>query len=81
MRKLICDKCGKEIIQGENYTKIAINGHTNSVKAHEQKTGCIGGSVSSTIREQKQDAQYVGISVKEFCMNCTEKIIACINEN
>lgn len=81
MRKLICDKCGNEIIQGENYAKIAINRHTNPVEAHEQTTGCIGGSLSSNIKVQKQDAQYVGISVKDFCMNCTEKIIACINDN
>lgn len=79
MRKLICDKCGKEIIQGENYTKIAISRHTNPV--HEQKTGCVGESVSSSVRERKQDAQYAEINEKDFCMDCTEKIATYITEN
>ena len=81
MHKLICDNCGKEIIQGENYAKIEISRHTNPVVKHEQKTSCVGSSVSSSIKEQKQDAQYVRISEKDFCMGCTEKIIASLSGN
>lgn len=81
MRKMICDRCGKEIARGEEYTNITITRHTNPIILKEQKTGCIGVAITSTLQKQEQDIQYAQTKEKDFCMNCTEKIIACINKN
>ena len=66
MRKLICDKCGREITQGEIYTKIEISRHINPAK---QEMGCVGIPASVSMKELQKD----------FCTGCIEKIIAYID--
>ena len=46
MRKMICDKCEKEIAQGDSYAKIAITRKINQPAQYEQTTGCTGMPVS-----------------------------------
>ena len=78
---ITCDKCGKEIAQGDSYTKISITRKLNLPAQYEQITGCTGMSVSSTIKKQEQGIQYAKINEKDFCMTCTEKIISCLSGN
>lgn len=68
MRKLICDKCGREITQGEIYTKIEISRHINPA---EQEMGCVGIPASVSMEEPQMD----------LCTDCTEQIIAYIGGN
>lgn len=79
MRKMICDKCGKEIAQGDSYTKIAITKKINLPAQYEQTTGCTGMPVSLTTKTQEQNTQYARINEKDFCMDCIEKIISCLS--
>ena len=81
MRKMICDKCGKEITYGSDYVKIDIT-RENQRKprnSHNSDTVQYAISTADSIRKKEEYDEYSRIRKKEFCTDCAAEIIKYID--